>query len=146
TLTEKVLRIFSGSEITTNLTSTTPYAVTSFFAASNAIPVWFDEYRPGAREDAKSQLDQLLRDAYTGQPSWKGGLTDNKAEVTEVPTVVPVVVTGEESFIETSHTDRMVLVRLTKDGRGNLDLLDQIPSSGFAHAYLSWLFGGDEFG
>jgi hypothetical protein len=143
TLTEKLLRTFSGSEITTNLTSTTPYAVTAFFASSNAIPVWFDEYRPGAREDARSQLDQLLRDCYTGQPSYKGGMAENKAEVVEIPTVVPVVVTGEDSFQETSHTDRMVLIRLTKQGRGNLSRLDSLDTSGFAHAYLSWLLLGE---
>jgi len=143
TLTEKLLRSFSGSDITTNLTSTTPYAVTAFFSAANAVPVWFDEYRPGAREDAKNQLDQLLRDCYTGQPSYKGGMTDNKAEVTEIPTVVPVVVTGEDSFQETSHTDRMILVRLTKKAQGNLGALDEVDCTGFAHAYLTWLLTGE---
>jgi len=138
TLTETLLAGFSGSDITTNLTSTTPYAVTAFFASANAIPVWFDEYRPGAREDAKNQLDQLLRDSYTGQPSYKGGMTDNKAEVTEIPTVVPVLVTGEESFIETSHTDRMVLLRMTKEGRGPIAK----PSGGYARTYLEWLLTG----
>ena len=144
TLTEKLLRSFSGADITTNLTSTTPYAVTAFFSAANAVPVWFDEYRPGAREDAKNQLDQLLRDCYTGQPSYKGGMTDNKAEVTEIPTVVPVVVTGEDSFQETSHTDRMVLVRLRKKAQGNLSALDAVDCTGFAHAYLTWLLTGEK--
>jgi len=142
TLTEAMLDIFSGSRISLNLTSTTPYAVTSLVAASNAIPVWFDEYRPGAREDAKNQLDQIIRDGYTGQRSAKGGMTDNKAQVTEIPTDCPLVVTGEESFVETSHTDRMVMVRLTKDGRGPVPPTDEL-TAGLAHAYLSWLMAED---
>jgi hypothetical protein len=140
TLTERVLRTFSGSDITTNLSSTTPYAVSAFFATSNAVPIWFDEYRPGAREDARTQLDQLLRDCYTGQDSFKGGLTENRAEVTAVKTKVPVVVTGEDNFTETSHTDRMIQVRLTKQGRGSFALLDQHPTpERFAYTYLTWL-------
>lgn len=146
TLTEIVLDVFNGSKITTNLTSSTPYAVAAFFSSVNAFPVWFDEYRPGARIDAKAQLDQLLRDAYTGQPSMKGGLTEHKAEVTALATDAPVVVTGEDSFVETSHTDRMVLLRLTKNGRGNPHAFHFIDYRGFALHYLRWLSSPDHFG
>lgn len=146
-LTEEMLRVFSGTNITTNLTSTTPHAVGAFIAASNGFPVWFDEYRPGARTDAKHALDQMLRDAYTGQSSSKGGQNrSNLNEVTNIRTNSPIVVTGEDDFTETSHTDRMVLVRLVQREQGDIRRLRSIDTAGFARAYLKFLLRADHLG
>lgn len=139
TLVEKTLEAFCGSRLNATLTNTTAHAVASFFGASNAFPVWFDEYRFGARQDAKQQLDQMLRDAYTGQKSQKGGAFENRQRLMAYSSDVPVVVSGEDSVIETSLTDRSVLLRLTKGGKGKLDTIMSINTEGFAHEYLTWV-------
>tara|TARA_R100001460_G_scaffold107309_1_gene155831 strand:+ start:5401 stop:7827 length:2427 start_codon:yes stop_codon:yes gene_type:complete len=143
TLVEKVLEVFSGSSINATLTNTTAHAVASFFGASNAFPIWFDEYRFGARQDAKQQLDQMLRDAYTGQRSQKGGAYENKQRLISYASDVPVVVSGEDSVIETSLTDRSILLRLTKRKKGSLDTISSVDTAGFAHSYLSWIASND---
>lgn len=144
TLTETVVKNFTGTSIANNLTSTTRHAIFSFAGASNAFPVWFDEYRPGARVDAIQTLNQVLRDAYTGQASSKGGMGENWAEVVSVAAIAPMIVSGEDAFSETSHTERMVLVSLPLDGK-NPEALARVKDwgdSGFAHAYLTWLHEG----
>lgn len=130
-----------GWKIYTTITSTTPHGVQSFAGATNGLPVWFDEYRPGARDDSKQALDQVLRDAYDGSPSWKGGGQENKLALTEMPTLAPLVVTGEDAFSETSHIERMVWVKLAR-GEGSQDDLEALvhtDTAGFGKHYLSWL-------
>jgi hypothetical protein len=122
-----------------NLTSSTPYGVESFVDASNGLPVWIDEYRPGARAEAKLRLDQLLRDIFTGQASMKGGISADRLKVREIRTTAPTIVSGEDRFTETSHVDRMVLVRLTKGGQGDLRALDRTATAGWGRAYLEFL-------
>lgn len=140
TLTECVLRSMTGTLITTNLTATTPYAVDSFVGSTNALPVWFDEYRPGARRDTIERLEQVLRDAYTAQPSFKGGLSSNLSQLTMVQTTAPIVVSGEDMFSETSHLERMIMVSLPKEGK-NAEALYTLSSSvrSLAKPYLTWL-------
>jgi len=144
TLMETMLRHFTGSVIGTNLTSTTRHALFSFVGCTNGFPVWFDEYRPGARKDTMMTLEQVLRDAYTGQSSSKGGMGEGWAEVTSVAACAPIVVSGEDAFAETSHTERMVLVALPPRGR-NADALEAVTtlgSTGLTRAYLTWLMDG----
>ncbi len=144
TIVETMLRLFSGSIYTTNLTSTTPFAIFSFVKSSRGFPIWFDEYRFGARPDAKQTLDQILRDAYTGQPSAKGGATQNKMEVTLMQTLAPLVITGEESFSETSHTDRSILVSMPLRGK-NITLYQWlVEQNTLAPHYVDWLLIDDE--
>ena len=142
TIMETLVENFTGTLITTNLTSTTPHALFSYVGATNAFPVWFDEYRPGARRSALETLQQLIRDAYTGQPSAKGGMgAGGWAEVTTIRALAPIVITGEDAFSETSHVERMVMVDLPIAGK-NPNVLDDVRTwegHGFAHAYLSWL-------
>lgn len=141
TLVEATLKAFTESLITTNLTSTTPHALFSYVGSTNGVPVWFDEYRPGARKATMETLQQLIRDAYTGQSSSKGGMGRIWSEVTAVPASAPLIITGEDAFSETSHTERMVLVNLPIEGR-NADVLDEITAwgdTGLPFAYLSWL-------
>lgn len=145
TLTEAAIQAFTSSSIANNLTSTTSHALFSYLGCTNAFPVWFDEYRPGARKDALRVIEQLIRDAYTGQASSKGGMDrDNWAVVTQVPMDAPLVVSGEDAFSEQSHTERMVLISLPMQGK-NPDALREVRAmgqSGFAHAYLTWIQKG----
>lgn len=141
TLIAAMVNAFSGAEITTNLTSTTKHALSAFMASTNAFPVWFDEYRPGARKDTQMALDQLLRDAYTAQVSAKGGLGERWSEVAAMETHAPVIVSGEDTFTETSHTERMVNLPLPSRGK-NPDVLRDVSGwgpTGLPLAYLTWL-------
>lgn len=140
TLVREFVRHFTATSIGTNLTGTTKFAMLGYLGSTNAFPVWFDEYRPGARRETLAEFNQLLRDAYTGQSSIKGGMGDSWASVREVPVRAPIVVSGEDSFSETSHTERMVLVHLPKDGKG--ELMPHVAAAGltrFAHDYYEWV-------
>jgi hypothetical protein len=141
TLLETVLEAFTGSLITTNLTSTTAHALFAFVGSTNAFPVWFDEYRPGARSDTLESLRQTLRDAYTGQSSSKGGMGGHWSEVTTVAANAPIIVSGEDAFSETSHTERMILVDLPNRDKGAAALEDVLRwgPTGLSHGYLTWL-------
>lgn len=139
TLTHTMQYIFSGSKISSNLTTTTPYAISAHFMASNGFPIWFDEYRPGARDDAKKTLDQLLRDTYTGQVSTKGAVNTNRAEVAQILTDSPVIVTGEDTLSEKSHIDRSIIINIPMEGK-NSEAMEYFDfESSIAYNYLSWL-------
>ena len=142
TLLDATLRAFSGSAIQSTLTSTTRFALIAFMQSTNAFPVWFDEYRPGARNATLQELQQLLRDSYDSQTSYKGGAGDTWNQVESYQTVAPIVVSGEDSFSETSHMERMIVVQLPLQGR-NPGALAEVnagtATSGLAHDYLRWL-------
>jgi hypothetical protein len=144
-LTSSVLRVFTGTEMTTNLTSTTPYGVQTYYALSNAFPVWFDEYRPGANKNALSVLNQLMRDGYTGQPSVRGGMTADLSKVTALQTDSPIIVTGEDVADETSHRERMVRLYLDPKQRGYLGTLEDSQAS-LLWDYLHFLTGHNAAG
>jgi len=140
-MTEAMLEAL-GWKIKTTLTNSTPHGVQSFAGATNGIPVWFDEYRAAAREDSKTQLDQVLRDAYDGAPSFKGGGSgDNRLSLTAMPTDAPIIVTGEDAFQETSHFERMILVKLDKKDRNQQAFreLKTLETTGMGYTYLRWL-------
>lgn len=141
TLLSTVVQAFSGADISTNLTSTTKHALASFIASTNCFPVWFDEYRPGARKDTQLALEQLLRDAYTGQISAKGGLGEHWSEISAMNTDAPIIVSGEDAFTETSHTERMVNLALPSRGKNPEALLavSEWGRTGLPLAYLEWL-------
>lgn len=125
----------------TTLTATTPHAIHSYAASTNAFPVWFDEYRAGARAEAKLALDQVLRDAWDGSAAVKGGQSENLSAVKQLFARAPMLVTGEDAFSETSHAERMVLIPMPREGR-NAEALRAVRSMdhrGFGHAYLRWL-------
>jgi len=115
-LVQTVLDAF-GFDISANLTTTTPFGVDSYVSSCVGFPVWFDEYRSGAREDSMTRLRQILRDAYNGQASIKGGMTNNATELTEVSTWAGIVVSGEMGTSETSLRDRLVYLELNPDAR-----------------------------
>lgn len=123
------------------LTATTPHAVHSYAASTNAFPVWFDEYRVGARVDSKLALDQVLRDAWDGSAAVKGGYGDDKVAVRKIFARAPLLVTGEDAFSETSHAERMVLIPMPREGRDAdaLTAVREMDASGFGRSYLRWL-------
>jgi hypothetical protein len=144
TLLETVLPAFTGSHITCNLTNTTNHSLFSFVGSSNAFPVHFDEYRPGARRDTLRCLEQILRDAYTSQASAKGGMGEVWSEVVSVSPCAPIIVSGEDAFSETSHTERMILLGLPLQGK-NPTVLKEIQgwkNNGLPYAYLTFLEDG----
>lgn len=147
TLMRAVLSAF-GSRVTTNLTGTTPHAVMSLLQATNAVPVWVDEYRGSVRQDTKETFDQALRDAWQAGASLKGGLVqDNLQAVTVLPASAPIAVTGEDLFTETSHLERMCVVSMPKEGRRK-DVLTGVEHAraddgGMALAFYSWVMSAD---
>lgn len=130
-----------GFNTETNLTTTTPFGVDSLVSSAIGFPVWFDEYRGGAREDSMGRLRQILRDAYNGQPSMKGGMTQNATELTEVTTWSGIVVSGEMGAHETSLRDRLVMIELNPDERQRapFEWLKSAPKDGLGHALLTFL-------
>lgn len=141
TLVGTLLRAF-GFDVASMLTATTPHAVHSLAASTNAVPVWFDEFRAGARHDARLVLEQVIRDAWDGGASLKGGLRDNRQELVTLRASAPIVVSGEDAFSETSHLERMVLVNMPGEGREPRVLQrlnDHGQVGGLGRAYLGWL-------
>lgn len=137
TLVAEMISCVVGGSWNLTMTSTTPFGIESAFDSSNGFPVWIDEYRPGARAATKLNLDQLLRDAYTGQTSVKGGRNrDNLSELTQIRTMAPIIVSGEDSFTEASHAERMIMVRLTREGQRSL--IREVPQ-GFSEEYYRYL-------
>jgi hypothetical protein len=138
---ETILRGFTGTYIANTLTGTTPHAVVSSFAATNGFPEVFEEYRNGARDDAKIVFQQLARDSYTQQKSQKGGMKGNWAELTSIIPTAPVIVSGEDMFTEGSHVERMIMLQMYRDGM-NIDTFAKANSwrnNGLPYAYLTWL-------
>lgn len=138
TIVDNSVSIFSGVLASTNLTSTTPYALTLTMGGTNAFPTWFDEYRPGAKRNTMEMMNQLLRDAYNGAVSRRGGLSENKSDITAIQTTNPLIVVGEDFADEQSHRDRLIKVFVPREGKGNLPLWTPWDHA-FAHHYLTWL-------
>lgn len=138
TLVHEAVSIFSGINFVTNLTSTTPYALTLTMGGTNAYVTWFDEYRPGARKSTMEMMNQLLRDAYNGAPSRRGGMGSDKSVVTTIETTNPLLVSGEDFADEQSHRDRLIKIFVPRDGKGELPFWTE-GDQAFAYDYLLWL-------
>jgi hypothetical protein len=143
TLLEAVLPIISGSNINTNLASTSSYALTALAASTNAFPVWIDEYRPGAHRDALRAVDQIVRDAYDGHASIKGG-AGHWSDLGEFRYEAPLIVSGEDAFSETSHLERIVPLYIPREGKNAqaLQTVKRLPDQRWAHMWLQILRWG----
>lgn len=142
TLLAEVLTTFGFSDGTPiTISNTTPHGVWGMVGSTNALPVWFDEYRFGAREDGLRALDQSIRDAWNGSSALRGGVGENKSALVTFPATAPIVVTGESAFQEQSHAERMVIVSLPWEGRDAdaLAQLRELRRDGFGRDYLEWL-------
>ena len=141
-LVSSVLKSF-GFGIEANLTTSTPFGVDSLVSSSIGFPVWFDEYRSGAREDSITRLRQILRDAYNGQSSVKGGMRQQVTELSEVSTWAGIIVSGEMGTSETSLRDRLVYLTLDPDLRNKSAYVylreDRSRTLGLGHALLTFL-------
>jgi len=137
TLVEVVLRTFLGVIGSSALTSTTPYAVAISVGATNCMPTWFDEYRPGGRAETLLTLQQLIRDAYTSTPSTRGGLGSDKSRVHALPTDSPIIISGEDMADEQSHRDRLIRVIVPREGKGQLPAPGSVTHLG--DLYYKWL-------
>jgi hypothetical protein len=145
TYLETVLGAFGyGSPLT--LTSSTPYAVEALVGATNAFPLWVDEWRRGARTDTLLRFNQLMRDAYTGEESQKGGKLDNAQALSSTLPLAPIIVSGEDAPAETSHIERAIIVNMRAQGRSEAALraIRELDTTGLGHAYLRWLLDEDE--
>lgn len=141
TLLQTVVPALTGSNIHMNLSGTTAFAILGHAGATNAFPVVFDEFRPGAKVATLDAMATLLRDAYDSNPSTKGG-GERWNELTEYQTHAPIILSGEDSLTETSHTDRSVLVRMPVGDKPTKVLEDvrKWPKDhGLARWYLGWL-------
>ena len=145
TTVQAIVPVLTGSHIFKTLSSSTPWAVEAYIGSTNAFPVVFDEYRPGARSEAMVRLEQLARDAYNGLRSSKssGGNSWNIAQ--DIRTDAPIVIAGEQSITETSHAERMVLVRVVgpeqRDPRHAraLSFVKSNDDGTLAHDYLTFV-------
>jgi hypothetical protein len=141
TILHTVLRSFGfWMKSPPTLTGSTPHAILSYASSTNAIPIWFDEYRPGARLDARMALEQVIRDAYDGSSRISGGMYESRMKIKAMPACSPLIVSGEDAFIETSHIERMVLVTMPKEGK-NVEAwvaCNSAKTGGLGFAYLSW--------
>lgn len=143
TLVQTVLEAFGfWVDQPTTITSTTPFALTAMVGGTNAIPVWVDEYRAGARKETKIALDQIIRDAWDGSSGYKGTVRDGGGlELATYTARAPLLITGEDGFSETSHAERMVIVPIPREGKNPdaLAAVREVPHAGLGRAYLRWL-------
>jgi hypothetical protein len=150
TIIRSVMDSFGYGADAVGLNGTTPYAIFSKVSSTNALPIWFDEYRQGVRQDAKDAINQALRDCWEASSSIRGGTTEDKSKVMAVKASAPIVVSGEDTFSETSHVQRILLVNMPKDGK-NPKALKWIEGHGeyfhqaietlqeFFSLYIEWL-------
>lgn len=141
----------------------TKFAMLSALAASNGVPVWYDEYKPSEIQDYRlDQFHDLYRKAATGGTATRGR-ADQTTE--EYHTHAPVVVSGEEQIRRPAERRRSIMVAFKEDvtgkgtetrkafkslvgeGRiedGELVLPADAPDpTNHAVAYYRWLTGAD---
>ncbi len=143
TLVRELMRTLWGLNEEHNLSSTTPFGIRSMVAGTNALPLWFDEYRHGARKDALDMMNQTLRDAWTASASSRGGVGDNMQRLHTTTVAAPIVVSGEESLEERSHIDRVVAISLSEDDKNREALVELQRARGegagrLGYHYISW--------
>lgn len=112
-LVQELLSALFGVSSENNLSrGSTPYGLSQWASGTNALPVWFDEYRNQAMQANLDMVDQLIRDAWTASTSSRGGVGEDKAKVHTSRVTAPIIVSGESMFTERSHIDRTVIVSL----------------------------------
>ncbi len=130
---------FGGGE--QNLTSTTRYGLSQLVAGSNGVPVWIDEYRPGAARDTLLAMEQIIRDAWRASTSLRGGVGNNWSQIAATSASAPIIVSGEDVFSETSLIERVVMVRIPQDlSQRSPEALARVRRGGqFGRGYIDWL-------
>ena len=154
TILERVLSTFGYWILKAkSLGSATPYTIEAFCASTNAFPAWFDEYRGSkfGRVETRMAIQQAIRDSFDGASTPKGGGGDNHLGIIDLPKIAPLIISGEDSFTETSHIERASIINVPKYGRNTEALFSLIErddegfpiiwEQGFGSAYLEWLIG-----
>lgn len=139
-----VVPLLTGSDYTLTLTGTTPYALNAALAATNAFPVHIDEFRDEARKETKDKMSQFIRDGFNGYGAQRGGGSEGWASVTSLDIQAPMIISGETSFTETSHIERIIYVTMPY-GTMNPQALAAVREwgqIGLARTYLSWVSQG----
>lgn len=91
----------------------TKFTMTATMAASNGLPVWYDEYKPSAIQDYKLDgFHELYRKAATGQIESRGNADQT---TTEYELKAPLVVSGEEQIRLPAERRRSIMVAFRKD-------------------------------
>ena len=95
-MTHAVMRLFCGWQgPEQNLTRTTAHAVVMQSSGINGLPVWWDEYRKGARQDTFRVMSQLIRDSWTGSVSQRGGMNEgNLSKIEQTAAIAPLLLSG----------------------------------------------------
>lgn len=135
-----------GAGVPRTISDTTAHAVWTLAGSSQGVPLWFDEYRKGAREDGMSAVNQAIRDGWDGSATLKGGHGEHGMGVRERKSLAPIVITGEDAFSEVSHAERMVIVPLRK-GEQTPEALGAVRAFGDVSAsevFLRFLLGAPE--
>lgn len=109
--TKAIVSAFTGSAAQATFRSS-PHALTSAIAATNAFVTVLGEYRKGGRTDTRAAGDQLLRENYTMMRSQKGGGGDNWNELSSIIPAAPIILEGEDMLTEGSHFDRMIQIKM----------------------------------
>lgn len=130
---------YDGTPVT--VSNSTWHAVMAMASSTNAIPTWFDEFREGVRSDGKAAVEQVIRDAWNGSATLRGGGGDNRLGLISMVATAPLLISGEGDFQEQSHAERMVYVPITRDGRNHaaLEEWQSLSHAGVGLAYLNWL-------
>jgi hypothetical protein len=123
------------------LAATSPHAMLEHAGATNAMAVWFDDFRASVPYLNQTALKNTVLAAYNAQLTSKGSVTSMGLGTDTWETIAPFVITGENTFEETAHVERMVTIPLPITGRNPNALrhLQTLSPSGVADAYLTWL-------
>lgn len=91
----------------------TKFTMTATMAASNGLPVWYDEYKPSSIQDYKLDgFHELYRKAATGQIESRGNADQS---TTEYELRAPLAVSGEEQIRLPAERRRSIMVAFRKD-------------------------------
>lgn len=143
TLAQSVLAAFGfWNAQPMTLSSMTPFAIAALAGATNAFPVWLDEYRRGTRDESRRFLEQIVRDAWDGSSGMKGSVKSSGGmELVNYQASAPMLVTGEDMFTEQSLAERTVAIEMPREGKNPeaLAALRRLSSGGLGYDYLQWL-------
>jgi hypothetical protein len=145
TLTETVVKAFTSTQVFETLMNSSKFGMSNIATGMSSFVLWEDEYKKEAGEKNLGDAQQLVREAYNGKGGSKGGMKSSGwMKNTRMPITAPIIISGEESFVEVSITERSVTVVLPVGGR-NPEALGQVQSwgdTGFAYNYLKFLYEG----
>ena len=118
----------------------------SVVSATNAYPIFFDEFKPWDMPAADVQrVQRLARRIYAGEIEAKGRPNQT---LTQYRLQAPIGILGEVGFREPALLERVLPVplsfqRLSQQHRESYRQLRQLPLRGFLPLYLPWVLSWD---